>query len=71
MPFADGIDSIEALHLAHGHTTRVPGDDRPDGSTRLRGSPTDAVIREVVEETGLQVKVERLLGIYVDVLSIA
>lgn len=36
----------------------------PGGWADVGDSPSDAVCREVVEETGLQVKVERLLGVW-------
>jgi ADP-ribose pyrophosphatase YjhB (NUDIX family) len=36
----------------------------PGGGVEAHESPWDAVIREVMEEVGLVVRVERLLGIY-------
>jgi ADP-ribose pyrophosphatase YjhB (NUDIX family) len=36
----------------------------PGGRVELGESPWDTVIREVHEEVGLQVRVERLLGVY-------
>lgn len=38
--------------------------DLPGGMVELGESPWDGVIREVKEETGLEVVVERLVGIY-------
>lgn len=36
----------------------------PSGIVQLGETPTETVIREVLEETGLQVRVERLIGLY-------
>jgi len=36
----------------------------PGGRVELGEAPWDAVVREVLEEVGLQVRVERLLGVY-------
>lgn len=36
----------------------------PGGGMESRELPTEAVIREVMEETGLEVTVERLVGVY-------
>jgi mutator protein MutT len=36
----------------------------PGGRVELGESPWDAVAREVLEEVGLEVRVERLLGVY-------
>ncbi len=38
--------------------------DLPGGGVESRELPTEAVLREVQEETGLQVVVERLVGVY-------
>ncbi len=39
----------------------------PGGGVETRELPTEAVIREVKEETGLDVAIERLVGIYAKV----
>ena len=36
----------------------------PGGGMESRELPTEAVIREVMEETGLEVTVERMVGVY-------
>jgi 8-oxo-dGTP diphosphatase len=36
----------------------------PGGGVESGEMPTDAVIREVMEETGLEVEIERLVGVY-------
>lgn len=36
----------------------------PSGIVQLGETPTETIIREVLEETGLQVSVERLIGLY-------
>jgi len=36
----------------------------PGGGVEYGELPTDAVIREVMEETGLEVSIDRLLGVY-------
>ena len=48
-------------------TRRSDGDDwvLPDGTVEAGEPPWDAVVREVREERGLEVEVERLAGIYV------
>jgi ADP-ribose pyrophosphatase YjhB (NUDIX family) len=38
----------------------------PGGTHQAGESITETVVREVVEETGLQVKVDRMIGIYTD-----
>lgn len=46
------------------HRTDVDFWNLPGGGVDQHESPWDAVLREVYEETGLTVTVERLLGIY-------
>ena len=42
----------------------IPFRNLPWGQLEDKESPRDAVIREVKEETGLQVKIDRLVGVY-------
>ena len=39
----------------------------PGGGVELNESPVDAIIREIVEETGFTVKVDRFVGLYTPV----
>ena len=46
------------------HRTDMDAWNLPGGGVEGGESPWDAVVREVMEEVGLEVRVERLVGIY-------
>ncbi|MEO6148015.1 MAG: NUDIX domain-containing protein [Sulfuriferula sp.] len=46
------------------HRTDMDAWNLPGGGVEGVESPWDAVVREVMEEVGLEVRVERLIGIY-------
>ena len=51
-------------HVLLGHRRDMDAWDLPGGSVESGELPTEAAIRETLEETGLRVEVERLVGIY-------
>ena len=51
-------------HVLLSHRRDVDMWNLPGGGMESRELPTEAVIREVMEETGLEVAVERLVGVY-------
>jgi len=55
----DGLGRVLLCHRRDIDVWNLPG-----GGLESRELPTDAVIREVREETGLQVTIKRLVGIY-------
>jgi len=60
-----------AVFDEHGRTLLVRREDNgrwslPGGMIRIDESVADATVREVAEETGLQVKVVSLIGVYSD-----
>lgn len=60
--FAIIIDSEQRVLLSHRRDYELW--NLPGGGLELGESPWDGVVREVKEETGLEVKVVRLAGIY-------
>ncbi len=51
-------------HVLLSHRRDIDMWNLPGGGMESRELPTEAVIREVMEETGLEVCVERLVGVY-------
>ncbi|HEY3291060.1 MAG TPA: NUDIX domain-containing protein [Anaerolineae bacterium] len=57
----DAAGSVLLMHRTDNQHWGIPG-----GNIEIGESVTQAVIREVAEETGLDVTVERLIGVYSD-----
>jgi len=63
------IGAFAVIFDAHGrvllcHRRDMDVWNLPGGGVKSRELPTEAVVREVREETGLEVEVERLVGVY-------
>lgn len=57
----DAAGSVLLMHRTDNQHWRIPG-----GNIEIGESVTQAVVREVAEETGLDVTVKRLIGVYSD-----